>query len=181
MKQKVAIARGLVHDPPVLLLDEPATALDPETARSLRTFIVSLRARHRAILLCTHDLDEAQRIADRVVILYRGRVAREGLTGDLRGDAHPRFVVSFTGDPVAARDALARAGVTAEPAAGQNGYAALRFDADEPDATNPAVLRALLDGGVRVITLAREERSLEDAYFAVVAQAREPAPEKANG
>jgi len=181
MKQKVAIARGLVHDPPVLLLDEPATALDPETARSLRTFIVSLRARHRAILLCTHDLDEAQRIADRVVILYRGRVAREGLTGDLRGDAHPRFVVSFTGDPVAARDALARAGVAAEPATAQNGYAALRFDADQPDTTNPAVLRALLDGGVRVITLAREERSLEDAYFAVVAQAREPAPEKANG
>ena len=181
MKQKVAIARGLVHDPPVLLLDEPATALDPETARSLRTFIVSLRARHRAILLCTHDLDEAQRIADRVVILYRGRVAREGLTGDLRGDAHPRFVVSFAGDPVAARDALALAGVTAEPATAQNGYAALRFDADQPDATNPAVLRALLDRGVRVITLAREERSLEDAYFAVVAQAREPAPEKANG
>ncbi len=181
MKQKVAIARGLVHDPPVLLLDEPATALDPETARSLRTFIVSLRARHRAILLCTHDLDEAQRIADRVVILYRGRVAREGLTGDLRGDAHPRFVVSFTGDLAVAREALARAGVTAEPAAAQNGYAALRFDADEPDATNPAVLRALLDGGVRVITLSREERSLEDAYFAVVAQAREPQPEKANG
>ena len=181
MKQKVAIARGLVHDPPVLLLDEPATALDPETARSLRTFIVSLRARHRAILLCTHDLDEAQRIADRVVILYRGRVAREGLTGDLRGDAHPRFVVSFAGDPVAARDALALAGVTAEPATAQNGYAALRFDADQPDATNPAVLRALLDRGVRVITLAREERSLEDAYFAVVAQAREPAPENANG
>jgi ABC-2 type transport system ATP-binding protein len=76
MKQKVAIARGLVHDPPVLLLDEPATALDPETARSLRAFLVSLRARHRAILLCTHDLDEAQRIADRVVVLYRGRVAR---------------------------------------------------------------------------------------------------------
>jgi ABC-2 type transport system ATP-binding protein len=181
MKQKVAIARGLVHDPPVLLLDEPATALDPETARSLRTFIVSLRARHRAILLCTHDLDEAQRIADRVVILYRGRVAREGLTGDLRGDAHPRFVVSFAGDVTAAQGALALAGVTAEPAAAQNGYAALRFEADEPDATNPAVLRALLDGGVRVITLAREERSLEDAYFAVVAEAREPAPESARG
>ena len=83
MKQKVAIARGLVHDPPVLLLDEPATALDPETARSLRSFIVSLRA--------------------------------------------------------------------------------------------------LLDGGLRVITLVREERSLEDAYFAIVAEAREPETGKANG
>ncbi|HEY6203874.1 MAG TPA: ABC transporter ATP-binding protein [Candidatus Limnocylindria bacterium] len=173
MKQKVAIARGLVHDPPVLLLDEPATALDPETARSLRSFIVSLRARHRAILLCTHDLDEAQRIADRVVVLYRGRVAREGLTGDLRADAHPRFIVSFTGDATAARETLARAGVKAEPADPQNGYNALRFDADEPGTTNPAVLRALLASGASVITLVREERSLEDAYFSIVAEAGE--------
>ena len=173
MKQKVAIARGLVHDPPVLLLDEPATALDPETARSLRSFIVSLRARHRAILLCTHDLDEAQRIADRVVVLYRGKVAREGLTGDLRADAHPRFVVSFTGDVDAARDALARAGVTTMAASAENGYPALRFDADDPRTTNPLVLRALLDRGLSVITLAREERSLEDAYFAIVAEAGE--------
>jgi ABC-2 type transport system ATP-binding protein len=174
MKQKVAIARGLVHDPPVLLLDEPATALDPETARALRSFIVSLRARHRAILLCTHDLDEAQRIADRVVVLYRGRVAREGPTGDLRAEAHPRFVLSFVGDVDAARDVLARAGVNAEPVIADNGYAALRFDADEPRTTNPAVLRALLDRGVQIITLVREERSLEDAYFAIVAEAREP-------
>ena len=173
MKQKVAIARGLVHDPPVLLLDEPATALDPETARSLRSFIVSLRARHRAILLCTHDLDEAQRIADRVVVLYRGRVAREGLTGELRADAHPRFVVSFTGDATAALETLARAGVKAEPADPQNGYTALRFDTDEPATTNPAVLRALLASGASVITLVREERSLEDAYFAIVKEAGE--------
>ena len=149
MKQKVAIARGLVHDPPVLLLDEPATALDPETARSLRSFIVSLRARHRAILLCTHDLDEAQRIADRVVVLYRGRVAREGLIGALRADAHPRFVVSFSGDVATARETLSRAGVNAEPADAENGYSALRFDADVPGTTNPAILRALLEGGVR--------------------------------
>jgi ABC-2 type transport system ATP-binding protein len=174
MKQKVAIARGLVHDPPVLLLDEPATALDPETARSLRSFIVSLRARHRAILLCTHDLDEAQRIADRVVVLYQGRVAREGLTGDLRAEAHPRFVVSFAGEVAAAREALARVGVSAEATGAENGYAALRFDADEPGTTNPAVLRALLAGGLRVITLVQEQRSLEDAYFAIVNAAREP-------
>jgi len=181
MKQKVAIARGLVHDPPVLLLDEPATALDPETARSLRTFIVSLRARHRAILLCTHDLDEAQRIADRVVVLYRGRVVREGLTEDLRADAHPHFVVAFSGDAASARNALARAGITAQPAEAENGYSALRFDTDEPGTTNPEVLRALLDSGARVITLAREERSLEDAYFAIVDEAQRPETRKVDG
>src|SRR3981081_2679544 len=138
MKQKVAIARGLVHDPPVLLLDEPANALDPETARSLQKFIVSLRARHRAILLCTHALDEAQRIADRVIVLYRGRVVLSGLTLDLLAEAHPRFVVAFTGGAPAAAAAPGRAGVSGQPAKAENGYNALRFDTDEPGTTNPA-------------------------------------------
>jgi ABC-type multidrug transport system ATPase subunit len=136
MKQKVAIARGLVHDPPVLLLDEPATALDPEMARTLREFIVSLRARHRAILLCTHDLDEAQRIADRVVIVYRGRVAREGRTDELRAAGNNTYVVTFKGDPERARAALREAGMD-------------------------------------VVGLRQEERTLEDAYFSVVSEAKD--------
>src|SRR3989442_7908976 len=98
MRQKVAIARALVHDPPVLLLDEPATALDPEMAQNLRSFIVSLRARHRAILLTTHDLDEAQRIAERVALLYKGRVVRIGSTTDIRAVGQPRYTVTFAGD-----------------------------------------------------------------------------------
>ena len=171
MKQKVAIARGLVHDPPVLLLDEPATALDPETARSLRGFIVSLRARHRAILLCTHDLDEAQRIADRVIVLYRGRIARSGTTGELRAAEHPSFIVTFTGDVSGARAALDRAGVRSDVVA-NDGTSALRFAADDPAATNPVALRALLDAGVAVLTLTREERTLEEAYFAIVSEAK---------
>jgi len=171
MKQKVAIARGLVHDPPVLLLDEPATALDPETARLLREFIVSLRARHRAILLCTHDLDEAQRIADRVVVLYRGRVAREGTTDALRADDRPTFVLAYDGDDAAASAAMAHAGIDAE-LAGANGTRIIRFRADDPATTNPAVLRALLDAGLRPLTLTREERTLEDAYFAIVSEAK---------
>ena len=172
MKQKVAIARGLVHDPPVLLLDEPSAALDPETARTLRDFIVSLRARHRAILLCTHDLDEAQRIADRVIVLYRGRVAREGTTDSLRAAPQQTYLLTFLGDETAAIAALARAGVAGESASA-NGTHAVRFSAQDAASTNPAVLRALLDSGVGVLTLTREERTLEDAYFAIVSQAKQ--------
>jgi len=172
MKQKVAIARGLVHDPPVLLLDEPATALDPETARMLRTFIVSLRARHRAILLCTHDLDEAQRIADRVVVVYKGRVARTGTTDELRAAERPSYLVTFVGESESARAVLAGAGVPAEVARA-NGHPGLRFTPDDPAITNPRALRALLDAGVTVLTLTREDRSLEDAYFSIVAQAKD--------
>ena len=172
MRQKVAIARALVHDPPVLLLDEPATALDPEMAQTLRGFIVSLRARHRAILLTTHDLDEAQRIADRVVVLYKGRVLRTGATGEIRSAGPPTFTVTFAGDSVPARDALTRAGITPQPATARDGVAALRFEADDPTTTNPAALRALLDAGVRVVSLSADERSLEDAYLSILAEAR---------
>jgi len=172
MRQKVAIARALVHDPPVLLLDEPATALDPEMSQMLRGFIVSLRARHRAILLTTHDLDEAQRIADRLVVLYKGKVLRTGATADIRAAGRPTYTVSFAGDATTARDALARAGIEAENASARDGLTALRFAADDPATMNPAALRALLDAGVRVVTLAAEERSLEDAYLSILAEAR---------
>ena len=172
MRQKVAIARALVHDPPVLLLDEPATALDPEMSQMLRGFIVSLRARHRAILLTTHDLDEAQRIADRLVVLYKGKVLRTGATADIRAAGRPTYTVSFSGDATTARDALARAGIEAESASARDGLTALRFAADDPTAMNPVALRALLDAGVHVVTLAAEERSLEDAYLSILAEAR---------
>ena len=173
MRQKVAIARALVHDPPVLLLDEPATALDPEMAQTLRSFIVSLRARHRAILLTTHDLDEAQRIADRVVVLYKGRVIRIGATSEIRAGGKPSYLLAFAGEASAARDALSRIGIEAQPAASEDGLAALRFATDDPRRTNGAALRALLDAGIEVVTLAAEERSLEDAYLAILAEARQ--------
>ena len=172
MRQKVAIARALVHDPPVLLLDEPGTALDPEMSQMLRAFIISLRARHRAILLTTHDLDEAQRIADRLVVLYKGKVLRTGATADIRAAGRPTYTVSFAGDATTARDALARAGIAAENASARDGLTALRFAVDDPIAMNPAALRALLAAGVHVITLAAEERSLEDAYLSILAEAR---------
>jgi ABC-2 type transport system ATP-binding protein len=172
MRQKVAIARALVHDPPVLLLDEPATALDPEMSQMLRGFIISLRARHRAILLTTHDLDEAQRIADRVVVLFKGKVVRVGATADVRAAGRPSYTVAFAGDPAVAQEALRRAGIEFEGASARDGLNALRFAADEPATINPAALRALLDAGVRVVTLAAEERSLEDAYLSILAEAR---------
>ena len=141
-------------------------------ARALRTFIVSLRGRDRAILLCTHDLDEAQRIADRVVVLYKGRVAREGTTEALRAVDQPTFVATFEGEEGVAIAALARIGVTAQPAS-VNGTRAVRFSSGTAPQTNPAVLRALLDDGLRVLTLSREERTLEEAYFAIVSQAKQ--------
>jgi ABC-2 type transport system ATP-binding protein len=167
MKQKAAIARALLADPPVLLLDEPTSALDPEMTRTLRDLIVRLRAQHRAILLCTHDLDEAQRIADRVVILDRGRIVKIARTDELRVGARPAYVVSVAGDAHAAVAALKAIGVDAEATAA-DGVVRLRFTTDDPLHENPKVLRTLLDADIAVLTLSAETRTLEEAYFATM-------------
>ncbi len=172
MKQKAAIARALLHDPPVLLLDEPATALDPQMTQTLRDLIVSLRAQHRAILLCTHDLDEAQRIADRVVIVDRGRIVREGPTAQLRRTARPAFSVVIAGDGEAARRALQGAGIAIEASGVEDGHQTLRWTTDDAARTNSLALRALLDGGLQVVSLRPEERTLEEAYLAIIAESR---------
>ena len=80
MKQRLAIARALLHDPPILCLDEPTRSLDPIAAKHLRRFIVEeLNARHgRTILLATHNLQEAEEICGRLVVLDRGHVIRQG-------------------------------------------------------------------------------------------------------
>ena len=174
MKQKAAIARALVHEPPVLLLDEPATALDPEMTQTLRELIVSLRAQHRAILLCTHDLDEAQRISDRVVIVDRGRIVREGATEELRSAGRPSFRAELVGGEVAVRAALDSAGVTIEALSAGTERLEVRWSTDDPAESNTRALRALLDAGARVISVNAETRSLEDAYLAIIKESRQP-------
>ena len=173
MKQKAAIARALVHEPPVLLLDEPATALDPEMTQTLRELIVSLRAQHRAILLCTHDLDEAQRISDRVVIVDRGRIVREGATEELRSVGRPSFRAELVADENAVRRALQTAGITPDALTSASGRLEVRWTTDDPQQDNTRALRALLDAGAHVISLNAEARSLEEAYLAIIKESRQ--------
>ena len=82
-----------------------------------------------------------------------------------------KIIVSYD-DSANDRDALARAGIPAEAASARDGLSGLRFAADDPASVNTAALRALLDAGVRVVTLSAEERSLEDAYLSILAEAR---------
>src|SRR5512136_1536629 len=84
MKQKLALARALLHDPPVLLLDEPTSAMDPESARLVRNEIARLRSSKRTIIICTHNLAEAEILADQVAIIYRGRILKQGTLNELK-------------------------------------------------------------------------------------------------
>ena len=94
MRQKLALIRTLLHDPPVLLLDEPTSAMDPHSAKLVRDSILSLRTHDRAIVLCTHNLTEAELLADRIAIIRRGEIVIRGTVAQLKhqllGSAHLR-------------------------------------------------------------------------------------------
>src|ERR671934_1623192 len=89
MKQKMAIARAALHEPRVLFLDEPTTGLDPDAAKTVREFIVQLRGEGRTVFLCTHNLDEADRLCDRIAF-FRHKVLRIAVPDELRAERYGR-------------------------------------------------------------------------------------------
>src|SRR5881628_828864 len=89
MKQKMAIARAALHEPRVLFLDEPTTGLDPDAAKTVREFIVALRGEGRTVFLCTHNLDEADRLCDRIAF-FRHKVIRIDSPDELRAELYGR-------------------------------------------------------------------------------------------
>jgi ABC-2 type transport system ATP-binding protein len=173
MKQKVALARALLHEPPVLFLDEPTSGLDPLGARAVRDLILSLRSDRRAVVLCTHDLDEAERLADEVTILRGGRTIATGSPGDLRAGTAAEVTVRI--------EFAAPCPVAAEILTGLNGIAAVAigdgplgpasvvsYRTAHPHEANPRAIARLVDAGASVVTVSYERRSLEDAYAAAV-------------
>ena len=93
MRQKLALARALYHNPPVLLMDEPTSAMDPESARLVRDAIHGLRSANRAIIICTHNLAEAEELADKIAIIHHGRIIISGEVEELKTRSFRRSAV----------------------------------------------------------------------------------------
>lgn len=164
LRQKVALVRALVHDPKVLFLDEPTAAMDPAGARQVRDFIAGLRRSDRAIVVCTHNLAEAELLADRIAVVVRGQVAAEGSPAELkrRFAGPPAFELRFTGPADVARQALAgRVRVV------ELGPDCIRYQADDPG-VNPRLVERLVGAGIGVLSLAEVSPSLEDVYLRIV-------------
>ena len=165
MKQKLAIARALLHEPQVLFLDEPTSALDPESAKVVRDFVAELKSEGRTILLCTHNLDEADRLADRVGVLKQ-RLIRVGTASELRRTLYGRrisirvraldepMLKSLCGLPFV-RDVQPRGN-------------SLSLSLEDPDAMTPAVVRTLVGAGADIQTVTEERHSLEEVYLNLV-------------
>jgi ABC-2 type transport system ATP-binding protein len=173
MRQKVALVRALIHDPPVLFLDEPTTAMDPQSARVVRDAIGDLRKADRAVLLTTHNLAEAEALADRIAIIRGGRIVAQGsfaaLSRQLLGD--PLFELRLACPAAAALPFLD--GLVAVEEQGDD-Y--LRYRCAEPREVNPLLLARLAGQGLPVVALAEMPRSLEEVYLRIVADEREELP-----
>jgi ABC-2 type transport system ATP-binding protein len=163
MRQKVALARTLLHEPAVLLLDEPTSGLDPEVTRNFRMLLDERRAAGCAILVSTHNLDEAERLADRVAVLHERLVAIDEPAA-LRGRLTTgRLIVRVAGDP-AAFVATVQAIVGPAAAVGVD-RTMLTMQLADADRQTPVIVNALVAAGADVLEVRPEMPALEDVYL----------------
>lgn len=165
MRQKLALVRAILHNPPVLLLDEPTSAMDPESARMVRDSIQSLRSSGRAILLCTHNLAEAEELADKVAIIHQGRILLNDslyqVKRDLLGpeEYEAQLAQTLNGwSPCLPQGVVLKA----------QGDTWLRFQIIDPPMTIPLLLRQMLDDDLPLISFQEVSRTLEQAFLQAV-------------
>ena len=171
MRQKLALARALIHEPPVLLLDEPTSAMDPESARLVRDEIARLRSSQRSIVICTHNLAEAESLADIIAIIYRGRVLIGGSLDELKSQIlGPVEYEAYLSHPWQLNGMVLPEGVMLS----ENNGSRLRFRVERPQETNPVLLRQLTEAQAPVVTLQEVPRSLEQVYLKVMADTQAP-------
>ena len=173
MRQKLALVRAMLHDPPVLLLDEPTSAMDPHSARLVRDAIKDLRGERRTIILCSHNLPEAEELADRIAIIRRGKIIALGTPLELKARllGPPLLELRVSGGLNGVVEDL---GEWVE--VDSSGHNWVRFRAEDPTQTNPQILRRLTSDGVSVVTLSEVPQSLEEVYLRVVGDRTQEEP-----
>lgn len=165
MRQKMALVRALLHAPSILFLDEPTSALDPQSAKQVRDTIASLRAEGRTIILCTHNLNEAEQLADRIAIIARGKIRAEGTSESLKADyLGPALLEIRTAAPINGTVAAMAAQVQVV----ERGDDWFRFVAPPDPNQHRALLRSLDEAGHAVVSLSAVPRSLETLYLRIV-------------
>jgi ABC-2 type transport system ATP-binding protein len=160
MRQKVALARAVLHDPPVLLLDEPTSGLDPEVRRNVRHLLEELRGVGCAILVSTHNLDEAERLANRVAVLQSKLIALDRPQALRQRLTTGRLIVRVCGNPVPYLPIVRNL----DPGAIIDGDVFIVATKNvESDA--PPLVSALVTAGARVVEVRPEMPALEDVYL----------------
>lgn len=165
MRQKLALARALFHNPPVLLMDEPTSAMDPESARLVRDAIHGLRNANRAIIICTHNLPEAEELADKIAIIHQGRIIISGEVKELKTRllGAPQFELQLR----SSTDGFDRVLPEVVTLTGQ-GSDWLRYQTDDPITANPLVIQSMVKNNIPVLGLSEVPRSLEKVYLQAI-------------
>lgn len=165
MRQKVGIIRAMLHNPGVLLLDEPTSAMDPHSAKLVRDTILELRDDRRAIIVCTHNLAEAELLADRIAIIYEGRIIAEDDPATLKRQllAQRRFEItldrSLDGETLNLESLVEVEAIEEKM---------IRYTTSDPHKVNPLLVRYLDGLGFGTVGLVEESATLEDVYLTVV-------------
>jgi ABC-2 type transport system ATP-binding protein len=167
MKQRLALARALLHEPEILFLDEPTAGLDPVATRHVHDMITRLsHQEHRTVFLCTHNLAEAQRLCARVAVLEQGRLVALGTPSELarKLGRSQRLEIEVAPDGVStALDLLQRTAGVADPTEEDGTISVVGAERE----AIPDLVAALVEAGVRVYRITPQEPSLEDVYFAL--------------
>ncbi len=165
MKQKLALVRALLHNPPVLLLDEPTSAMDPLSAKQVRDAIIELQQEERTFLITTHNLTEAQALANKIAIIRRGRIIASGSFEELSRQFNSDTIVEL-------KIANVLNGATKELSeiveVVEHGSDWLRYRTVNPRITNPSLVQKALALGLEIVSLTPLTQSLEDIYLQVV-------------
>ncbi len=168
MKQKLAIARSLIHEPKVLFLDEPTANLDPEASKTVRDFVLELKKEKRTIFINTHNLDEAERLCDRIAILKTKLVAVDSPKNLERSLYNRKTIVHLDSITSAVSAAVEKLAFVKNI---RNSDNKLILDIDNPERDNPALVRAIVQAGGKVQYVTELRSTLEDVYLKLIREA----------
>ena len=159
MMQRIGLAQALLHDPELLILDEPMSGLDPIGRKEIRDVLLEQRNQGKTLLFTSHILSDVEMLCDRVVIMQKGRIASEGEIHDLLGSAVRRVEIRLTGATPTLKDALRPKGTVVEDA---DGRLTLRVEGEEAVSE---ILRVSGAAGARLEALIPERQTLEGLFL----------------
>ena len=172
MRQKVAIARALLHEPEVIYLDEPTSGLDPSAAKTVRDFVATLRSLGRSIVVCTHNLDEAERLCDRIGIM-RGTLLRVDTPAGLRRHGRRATVRVQLNGARGPESFIGRLSELPFVTGVQAQETTLIVELADPPHETPDLVSALVAAGARITSVQEEAPTLEEAYLDLVGEVGE--------
>jgi ABC-2 type transport system ATP-binding protein len=167
-KQKIAIARALIHDPQLLFLDEPTANLDPEAAKTVRDFILELKKEKRTIFLNTHNLDEAERLCDRIGILKARLIVVDTPKNLERSLYNRKTILHLEAVTPGVLDAVKSLPAVKNVKVNEN---RLVLDMDNPERDNPGLVRAVVEAGGNIQYVTELRSTLEDVYLKLIREA----------